>query len=54
MKVYNTRPVSLTIEVFLIKIVFFFDQWSNHLFQRFQATEFVNRPVQEKLDMGFL
>ena len=46
--VYNTRPVNFTIEVVLIKIFFF------HLFQRFQAIEFVNRPVPEKLDMGFL
>ena len=64
MKVYNTRPVSLTIKVLLIKIVLFFDHWSdhlcfifNHLFQsnqRFQAIEFLDRPVPEKLDMGFL
>ena len=53
-KVYNTRPVNFTIEVVLIKIFFFFDHWSNHLFQRFQAIEFVNRPVPEKLEMGFL
>ena len=52
MKVYITRPVSLTIEVLLIKIVLFFDHWRNHLFQsyqRFQAIEFVDRPVPEKL-----
>ena len=29
MKVYNTRPVSFTIEVLFIKIVFFFNHWSN-------------------------
>ena len=54
MKVYNTRPVSLTIELLHIKIVLFFDHWSNHLFQsnqRFQAKEFVDRPVPEKLDI---
>ena len=48
-------PVHL--EVLLIKIVLFFDHRSNHLFQsnqRFQAIEFVDRPVPEKLDMGFL
>ena len=48
-------PVNL--EVLLIKIIVFFDHWSNHLFQsnqRFQAIEFVDRPVPEKLDMGFL
>ena len=48
-------PVSL--EVLLIKIIVFFDHWSNHLFQsnqRFQAIEFEDRPVPEKLDMGFL
>ena len=48
-------PVNL--EVLLIKIVLFFDHWSNHLFQsnqRFQAIEFVDRPVPDKLDMGFL
>ena len=54
MKVYITRPVSLTIEVLLIKIVLFFDHWRNHLFQsyqRFQAIEFVDRPVPEKLEI---
>ena len=48
-------PVNL--EVLLIMIIVFFDHWSNHLFQshqRFQAIEFVDRPVPEKLDMGFL
>ena len=51
-------PVNL--EVLLITIIlffFFFDHWSDHLFQsnqRFQAIEFVNRPVPDKLDMGFL
>ena len=44
MNVYNARPVSLTIEILLIKVFI-------HLFQcnkRFQAIEFVNRPVSEK------
>ena len=44
-------------EVLLIMIIVFFDHWSNHLFksnQRFQAIEFVDRPVPKKLDMGFL
>ena len=57
-KVYNTRPVNFTIEVVLIKIFFFSttevitsNDWN---FQRFQAIEFMNRPVPEKLDMGFL
>ena len=49
-------PVNL--EVLLITIIlFFFDHWSDHLFQsnqRFQAIEFVDRPVPDKLDMGFL
>ena len=48
-------PVNL--EVLLLKIVLFFDHWSNQLFQsnqHFQAIEFVKRPVPEKLDMGFL
>ena len=48
------RPVCLTIEVLLFKILLFFDHWSNHLFQsnqRFQAIEIVNRPVPEKLDI---
>ena len=45
-------PVNL--EVWLINIVFFLDHWSNHLFQstsnqRFQAIEFVDRHVPEKL-----
>ena len=56
MKVYYTLPVSLTIDVLLIKIVLFFDHWSNNLFQinqRFQVIEFVERAIQEKLDMGF-
>ena len=54
MKIYNTRPVSLTIEGLLSKILIFSDHWSIHLFQsnqRFQATEFVYRPVSEKLDI---
>ena len=54
MKLYSTRRVSLTIEVLLIKIVLFFDHWSNHLFQsnqRFQAIELVHQPVPEKLDI---
>ena len=48
-------PVNL--EVLLIKIVLFFDHWRSQLLQsnqRFQAIEFVNRPVSEKLDMRFL
>ena len=48
MKVYNTWPVSLL----LIKFFFFFDHRSVHLFQsdkRFQAIEFIDRPVPEKL-----
>ena len=49
-------PVNL--EVLLIKIIlFFFDHWSDQLFQnnqRFQAIEFLDQPVPEKLDMGFL
>ena len=38
-------------------LFFFFDHWSNYLSQSnqcFQATEFVDRPILEKLDMGFL
>ena len=56
MKVYNARPVSLTIEVLLLKILFFFDDWSIHLFQsnqRFQVRELVDRPVPEKRDIFF-
>ena len=61
MKVYNNRSVSLTIDVLLITILlplllllrfFFLDHWSVHLFQRnqrFQAIEFVDWPVREKL-----
>ena len=49
-------PVNL--EVLLVKIIlFFFDHWSDQLFQnnqRFQAIEFLDQPVPEKLDMGFL
>ena len=54
MKIYNTRPVSLTIEGLLSKILIFSDHWSIHLFQsnqRFQAIEFVDRPVLEKFDI---
>ena len=52
MKVYNSRPVSLNIEVLLIKIPLFLT--TIYLFQsnqRFQAIEFVDRPVPEKLDI---
>ena len=50
-------PVNL--EVLLIKIIlfFFFDHWSDQLFQNnqhFQAIEFLDQPVPEKLGMGFL
>ena len=48
-------PVNL--EVLLIKIALFIDHWSNQLFQSnqgFQTIEFADRPVPEKLDMGFL
>ena len=45
-------------EVLLIKIIlFFFEHWSDHLFQNnqhFQAIEFLDQHVPEKLDMGFL
>ena len=54
MKVSNTRPVGLTIKVLHIKIVLFFDHWSNHLFQsnqRFQVIEFMDQPVPEALDI---
>ena len=47
----------ITLEVLLIKMVLFFDHWGNQLFQnnqRFPEIEFVDRPVPEKLDMGFL
>ena len=40
-------------EVLLMKIVLFFDHWSNQLFQsnqRFQTTEFVKRPIPKPLD----
>ena len=49
-------PVNL--EFLLIEILlFFFDHWSDQLFQNnqhFQAIEFLDQPVPEKLDMGFL
>ena len=49
-------PVNL--EVLPIKIILFFsDHWSDQLFQnkqRFQAIEFLDQPVPEKLDMGFV
>ena len=37
-----------------LRLFLLFDHWSNHLFQsnqRFQAIEFMDRPVPEKLDM---
>ena len=56
MEVYNTRPFSITIEVLLITILLFFlDHLSVRLFQgnqRFQATEFEDRPVPEKLHIA--
>ena len=56
MKVYNTRPVSLTMEVLLITTVLFFFgplKYLNLVFQsnqHFQTKEFVDRPVSEELD----
>ena len=53
MKIYNNRPVNITIEIFSLRFFFFFDHWNIHYFQsnqRFQATEFVDRPQQQKLD----
>ena len=47
----------VNVEVLLIKIVLVFDHRSNQLFQSnrlFQAIEFVDPPVPEKFDMGFL
>ena len=56
MEVYNTQPFSITIEVLLITILFFFlDHLSVRLFQgnqRFQAIEFEDRPVPEKLHIA--
>ena len=52
MKVYNTdqlaTPSAPLIEVLLIKILLFLDHWfqSN---QHFQAIEFVDQPIPEKL-----
>ena len=47
-------PVNL--EVLLIKIIlFFFDHWSDQLFQNNQHFQAIlDQPVPEKLDMGFL
>ena len=54
-EVYNSRPVSLTIEVLLIKIVLFSTpEVINPVFhsnQGIQKIEFVDRPVPEKLDI---
>ena len=56
MEVYNTRPFSITIEVLLITILpFFLGHLSVRLFQgnqRFQAIEFEDRPVPEKLHIA--
>ena len=49
MKVYNTRPVCLPIEVLLIKILLFS---TTEVFFRFEVINaFVDRPVPEKLDI---
>ena len=49
MKVYNTRPVSLSIDVLLIKILLFL---TTEVFFRFEVINaFVDRPVPEKLDI---
>ena len=48
---FSSKSRSFT-RVLLIQIILFFDHWSNHLFQRFQAIEFVDRPVLEKLDVA--
>ena len=50
-------PVILEVLLIKIAIVLSFDHGSKKLFQsnqRFQVIEFVDRPVPEKLDMGFL
>ena len=56
MEVYNTRPFSITIEVLLITILLFFlGHLSVRLFQgnqRFQAIEFEDRPVPERLHIA--
>ena len=54
MKVYNTQPVSLTIEVLLITIFLCFQHLSINLFQShqsFQVIEFVDRIVPEELEI---
>ena len=46
-----------TSKFYSLRLFFFFDYLSAHLFQsnqRFQAIEFVDRPVPEKLNIGFL
>ena len=43
--------------ILLIKILLFFNHWSNHLFQSnqcFQAIEIMNCPVPEKLDIFYI
>ena len=56
MEVYNTRPFSITIKGLLITILLFFlGHLSVRLFQgnqRFQAIEFEDRPVPEKLHIA--
>ena len=49
-KVHNSWPVSLIIEVLLIKIFCFFDHWSIHLFQSnqlFQAIDSWTDPLRK-------
>ena len=52
MKVYNSRPLNLTIEILLVKIPLFATTII-HLFQSnqlFQAIEFIDLPVPAKLE----
>ena len=49
MKVYNTKPVCLPIEVLPLKILLFS---TTEVFSRFEVINaFVDRPVPEKLDI---
>lgn len=49
-------PVNFEV-LFITIVFFFFNHWSNQLFQsssqRFEVIQFMEQPVLEKLDMGF-
>ena len=56
-QVLFNRSLIPDFDLLLIKIILFFFSTTDQLFQnnqRFQAIEFLDQPVPEKLDIGFL